>query len=224
MEARRERRALPGSHLLGSSERGREDGGREDRRACDRGPGPDLSHHHERLRLYGRRRRDGLAPRLAAQGHGVHAVPPDHALSDRDPAHRGVPRRGCLPDQQRRRAVHEALRAECDGAGFAGRRLPFGADRDRRGPGHQRLRDARHAPPRSGADHRAAAGLARAVDDLCRGGSDLRPGPGAPGRPLPHGWCRDGQRRRDRADRPVCGGRGRVRFGRTARTGSAATR
>ena len=54
------------------------------------------------------------------------------------------------------------------GARLARRRLALGADRDRRGPRHQRLRHARHAPPRRRADHRAAAGLARAVDDLRR--------------------------------------------------------
>ena len=36
------------------------------------------------------------------------------------------------------------------------------------GPRHQRLGAARHAPPRRGADHRAAAGLARALDDVRR--------------------------------------------------------
>ena len=33
-----------------------------------------------------------LRPRAAAQGHGVHAVPSDDALPDRDPAHRGLSR------------------------------------------------------------------------------------------------------------------------------------
>ena len=69
--------------------------------------------------------------RAAAEGHGVHAVPPDDALPVRDPDHRGLPRRGRLPDQRRRRAVHEALRAERDGARLARRRLALGDDRDR---------------------------------------------------------------------------------------------
>ena len=191
VEARRERRPLPGRHLLGSPERRPEDGRRQDRRARDRRPGPHLPHDDERLRVHGRRRRDGAAARAAAQGHGVHAVPPDDALPDGDPAHRGLPRRGRLPDQQRGRALHEALRAERDGACLARRRLALGADRDRRGPRHQRLGDARHAPPRRRADHRAAAGLARAVDDVRRRRPDLRPGAGAAGRALPHGRRRD---------------------------------
>ena len=56
-------------------------------------------------------------------------------------------------------------------------------------------------------------GLARALDDVRRRRSDLRPGARSAGRALPHGWRRDGQRRRDRADRPVRGRRGRVRVG-----------
>ena len=71
--------------------------------------------------------------------------------------HRGLPRRGRVPDQHGRRALHEALRAERDGARLARRRLALRADRDRRGPRRQRLGDARPAPPRRGADHRAAA-------------------------------------------------------------------
>ena len=168
LEAGRERRPLPGRHLLGSPERRPEDGGRKDGRPRDRRSGPHLPHDDERLCVHRRRRRDGAAPRAAAQGHGVHAVPPDDALPDGDPAHRGLPRRGCLPDQQGRRAVHEALRAERDGARITRRRLALGADRDRRRPRDRRLGLPRHAPPRRRPDHRAAARLARAVDDLRR--------------------------------------------------------
>ncbi len=71
----------------------------------------------------------------------------------------------------------------------------------------------RHAPPRRGADHRAAARLARAVDDVRRRRSDLRPRARPAGRALPHGRRRDRQRRRDRADRAVRRRRGRVRVG-----------
>ena len=46
---------------------------------------------------------DGMAMALhagsAAQGHGVHAVPSDDALSVGRPAHGGLPRRGRVPDQ-----------------------------------------------------------------------------------------------------------------------------
>ncbi len=51
-----------------------------------------------------------------------------------DPDHRGLSRRGRLPDQQGRRALHEALRAERARARLARRRLPVGDDRDRGGP------------------------------------------------------------------------------------------
>ena len=81
------------------------------------------------------------------------------------------------------------------------------------GPRHQRLGDARHAPPRRRADHRAAAGLARALDDVRRRRPDLRAGAGAAGRPLPHGRRLDRQRRRDRADRSLRRRRVRVRLG-----------
>ena len=150
---------------------------------------------------------------LAAEGHGVHAVPPDDAVPVRDPDHRGLPRRGRLPAQQGRRALHEALRAERARARLARRRLPLGADRDRRGPRDQRLGLPRPAPSRRGADHRAAARLARAGDDLRGGRPDLRPDPGAAGRPLPHGRRRDRQRRRHGAAGPLRGRRGRVRLG-----------
>ena len=63
-------------------------GSRTWRRAGRRGPGRDPGHrrsrahvprHHQRLRLHGRWHVDGLAGRRAAEGHGVHAVPPDDA-------------------------------------------------------------------------------------------------------------------------------------------------
>ena len=111
----------------------------------------------------------------------------------RDPDHRGLPRRGRLPDQQGRRALHEALRAERARARLARRRLPLRADRDRRGPRHQRLRllDLRHL----GAEKilNRLPGLARARDDLRGRRPDLRADPGAARRPLPHGRRRDRQ-------------------------------
>ena len=62
--------------------------------------------HDERLRLHGRRHVDGLARGRAAQGHGVHAVPPDDAEVERRADHRGLPRRGRVPAQRERRALH----------------------------------------------------------------------------------------------------------------------
>ena len=78
----------------------------------------------------------GLARRRAAQGHGVHAVPPDDAEVERRADHRGLPRRGRLPAQLERRALHGRGRAERDGARLARRRLARGdAARSRTGRG-----------------------------------------------------------------------------------------
>ena len=73
-----------------------------------------------------------------------------------------------------------------------------GADRDRRGPRHQRQHLPRSPAPRRRADQHAAARVARARDDIRGRRSDLRADPGAAGRPLPHGRRQDrrvGQRR-----------------------------
>ena len=114
---------------------------------------------------------------------------------------------------KRRRALHEALRAERDGARVARRRLALG-DRPRSTrAAASTARPPRPAPPRRGADHRPAAGLARARDDLRGRRPDLRPDPRPARRALPHGRRRDRQRRPDRADRPLRGRRGRVRLG-----------
>ncbi len=142
----------------------------------------------------------------------------------RDPPHGRLPRRGRLPHQLRGRPLHGHVRAERDGARVARRRLALRADGDRPGPRRQRLRPARHAPPRRGEDPDAAARLARAVDDVRRRRSDLRARAGAAGCSLPHGWRRDGQRsvpRSSRAStRPASARASRC----TARTASGATR
>ena len=93
----------------------------------------------------------------------------------------GLPRRGRVPDQQGRRALHAEVRAERARARVARRRLAVGADGDRRGPRDQRLGDARHAPSRSRADHRAPARVAGALDDVRRRRPDLRARPCRPG-------------------------------------------
>ena len=116
------------------------------------GLGPHVPRHHQRLRLHGRWHVDGLAGRRAAEGHGVHAVPPDDAALERRADHRGLPRRGRVPAQRRGRPVHVQLRAERGRAGLARRRLAGGADRDRRGPRRRRLRAARPHAPRREAD------------------------------------------------------------------------
>ncbi len=117
-----------------------------------------------------------------------------------------------------------AVRAERARARVARRGLTLRADGDRRRTRHQRLGDARHAPPRSRSDHRAAPGLARALDDLRRRRPDLRAGARPARRPLPHGRHRDRQRR-SRPSSPVSTPPASARACRcTARTVSAATR
>ena len=101
--------------------------------------------------------------------------------------HRGLPRRGRLPAQQRGRPLHVQLRPQRHRARLARRRVALGADRDRRGPRRRRLRAARPHPPRRQADQRAAARLARAGHGLRRRRSDRGADPGAAGIALPHG-------------------------------------
>ena len=109
-------------------------GGSGHRRLRARLPG-----HDQRACLHRRRHGDGASGRAAAKGLGVHAVPPDHDLSERAGRDRGGARRGRLPAQRRGRALHEPLRARRDGAGQPRRRLARRADRDRRGAGRERL-------------------------------------------------------------------------------------
>ena len=64
-----------------------------DPRSTWRDPGrPALPRHHERVRVHGRRHVDGAPRGAAAEGHRVHAVPPDDDVPERDPDHRGLPR------------------------------------------------------------------------------------------------------------------------------------
>ena len=134
------------------------------RRGLRHGPRHDPDHRGEVRRARHRRRRARLPPldelalvhgrrhgpgprgRRAAEGHGVHAVPPHDAQPERRAGDRGGPRRGRLPAQQRGRALHEQVRAQQAGAGLARRRVALGGHRDPRGPRHQRvvLLDLRH--------------------------------------------------------------------------------
>ena len=84
--------------------------------------------------LHRRRRRHGAARRPAAAGHGVRAVPSDRHLRRRLPDHRGRARRGRLPHQRDRRALHGALRADGQGPRLARRRQPLDDHRDPRRP------------------------------------------------------------------------------------------
>ena len=115
-----------------SLQRRPEDPRRQDGRPRHGRRRPPVPGDDERVRLHRRRDGDGAARGRPAEGHGVHAVPPDDAVPDRHPPHRGLPRRGRVPAQQGRRALHEAVRAERARARLARRRLPLGADRDRR--------------------------------------------------------------------------------------------
>ena len=131
---------------------------------------------------------------------------------------------GALPDQQGRRALHGALRAERARARLARCRLPLGADRDRRGPRRQRLGHARHAAPRRRANHRAAPGLARARDHLCRRRPDLRAGTGASRAPTTT-WAASTPTSTGSPSSTGLYAAGETHASRcTARTGSAATR
>ena len=98
------------------------------------------------------------------------------------------------------------------------------ADRDRRGPRHQRQRAARPAPPRRRAHHRATPRHARAVHGVHGRRPDPRADPRPARCPLPHGRRRHGRLGRARSSRastpPASARASRC----TARTGSAATR
>ena len=96
-------------------------------------------------------------------------------------AHRRLPRRGRDPAQQRRRALHGALRADAEGSGAARLRLAL------HGPGDQgraRLRSAqgphrpRHDPPRRRHDHEAPAERARDRPQLRQRRHHARADPG----------------------------------------------
>ena len=66
----------------------------------------------------------GAARGFALAGHGVRSISSDRDLRRRLPDHRGRARRGRLPDQFDRRALHGALCAECQGPRLARRRRP----------------------------------------------------------------------------------------------------
>ena len=177
---------------------------------------PVLPADDERADLHRRRDRPGLPGRRAADGHGDGPVPPDDARRERLPDHRGRPRRGRSPAQQRRRAVHGAVRPEQDGARLAGRRLAGRADGDPRGSGRRRRRQGHlsghHRRPEE-ADPRVAAGDRQHRTGLRRRRHHPRADRHPAGPALHHGWREDRQRRGDERFRPVRGRRGRVRVG-----------
>ena len=225
LEARGRRRALPGRDLLGPRQRRAEDDRREDGHPRHRRRRPALPRDDERVRVHRRRDGDGAARRRPAQGHGVHAVSPDDALPDGDPDHRGLPRRGRIPDQQAR-ATASWPRYAPNAMELASRDVVSRSEQTEidAGPRGERLDLPRPPPPRRREDPHAPAQLTRAGDDLCRRRPDLRADPRAARRPLPHGRRRHGHARArpssTASTRPARSPASRC----TARTGWAATR
>ena len=79
------------------------------------GAGRIFAASHQRVHQHRRRPGHGGARRHPARGHGVLAVPPDRRGRRGRAHHRGRARRGRLPAQQERRALHGALRADHEG-------------------------------------------------------------------------------------------------------------
>ena len=77
------------------------------------GGGTRLARHVELVGVHRRRLRAGLRRRRRADGHRVHAVPPDRhgvaAVGARHPGHRGRARRRRHPEEQQGRALHVQL-------------------------------------------------------------------------------------------------------------------
>ena len=156
--------------------------------------------------------RMALRAGVAARGHGDDAVPPDDARLQRRADHRGLPRRGCVPPQQGRRALPRPLCAERAGARLARRHLARRADGDRRRSRHRGQR----------ACSTCAISERRGFSNVCttRGSSrstfahvdpDLRADPRSPRCALPHGRHRHGRLGAHRARGPLRRGRGGVR-------------
>ena len=154
---------------------------------------------------------DGVA---LAYRHGVpmqdmefYQFHPTGIVGHRHPAVRGGPRRGRLPAQRRRRAVHGALRADADGARAARHGQPGDLPGDPGGPRHRRqgLRLPRRPPPRPQGHRGEAARHHRLRPGLPGRRADHRAGADPADRPL-----RDG-RHPDRPRRPGHPRRARAR-------------
>ena len=147
----------------GAADRGQDDPDRDRRLRAD------LPHDEQRPHQHRRRHGDGAARRRAARGHGVLPVPPDRRRRQGHAHHRGLPRRGWVPGEQGRRALHGALRAEREGPRQPRRGLARHRHRGPRGPGRRprrRLRPARAQPPRLGHHRQAPARHPRDLQDL----------------------------------------------------------
>jgi succinate dehydrogenase / fumarate reductase flavoprotein subunit len=113
----------------------------------------------------------------AAAGHGIRAVPPHRHLRRRLPDHRGRARRGRLPDQFGRRAVHGALCAHLQGPGQPRRGQPLHDDGDPRRPRRGRGQGSHPPAPQPPAARdagRTPAGHLRIGADLRRRGPDTK--------------------------------------------------
>src|SRR5439155_907664 len=95
----------------------------------------------------GRRHGTRLPRRGPAEGHGDGPVPSDVPAGNGHLDYRGGARRGRLPDQQGRGAIHGALPAEQDGARAAGHPLALNDRGDQGGP---RVRGTVRSVPRPG--------------------------------------------------------------------------
>ena len=159
-------------------------------RARDRRLRPGLLLLHLGPHLHRRRQRHGAAGGTAAPGHGVRPVPPVRGLRRRLPDHRGCPRRGRLPHQLRRRALHGALRAFGQGSRLARRGLARHDHRDQRGPRLRPQQGLHRAPPRASRPRdaaRAPAGHLGDRQDLRRRRRHQAADPGGADLPLQHG-------------------------------------
>src|SRR5207245_11645897 len=108
----------------------------------------------------------------AADGHGVHPVPPDHLEGYRYSDHRGRTRRRRLPPEYAGRAVYEEVRPGADGASHTVHRVAGDRHGDRRGAPGGRLRASGPAPPGPCADPGAATADPPARAGLRRSGPD----------------------------------------------------
>jgi succinate dehydrogenase / fumarate reductase flavoprotein subunit len=155
----------------------------------DRRLGPDVRGEHERVHQHRRRLGHGGARRDSAAGHGILPVPPDRHPGRGDPDHRGRARRGRIPAERERRAIHGALRAERQGPRKPRRGLARDDDRDQ---GRARLRADKdhvllkldHLGPRSST---TAARDPRDRDPLRERRPGARADPGRSDRALPDG-------------------------------------
>ena len=195
--ARGSRRAGQRSHRAPAGDVGAPRLPREGRAVRDRRLRQGLQGHLERPHPDRRRDGDPVPAWAAARGHGVLPVPPDRHVQARLPAQRGDARRGRVPRQRRRRALHGALRPDDEGPRLAGRRQPLHLPGGRRGARDRRqgLRPPRRAPPRRRGARPEAPRHERLHPHLLRARAADRSRPDPADRPLRDGRHPDRHRR-----------------------------